>query len=375
MISASTPLPVELIGALERLDVSLRSNRIDQRALDAVLTLIDALDPEYIPAAEVSFRRHLLMMEQFVTRLPRTPAPVASGTVWRLARRLLSASAKPLHAAEMISVLHRDGKPDLDLLARAPRLAIIYLRHENGFVREAALKALAAEAVTPFVLASIAYRLNDWVSPVRLAAVDAIDRILPLTSDTTIMKAAPFLVLHSAEWERWKEHAHVLDGMLHRPSAIARIVDFVVESGARGTVALLQYCLPVPAIDQHLPRLARHARTPAVRAIASEALITGTARWPTGWEAFWIDKYAGKKGRKRTYACRAIESSATAQATLIDAAADRAATVRKIAADAIINGLANPETWAVVVSRLQNDPNRGVRERVEFARRNRGNGD
>lgn len=76
MISASTPLPVELIGALERLDVSLRSNRIDQRALDAVLTLIDALDPEYIPAAEVSFRRHLLMMEQFRRGCPG-PAPVA----------------------------------------------------------------------------------------------------------------------------------------------------------------------------------------------------------------------------------------------------------------------------------------------------------
>jgi hypothetical protein len=161
MTGATATLPAELTAALASLNTGMGAKRIDRRALDAVLTALDTLDPACVPAAEASFRRHVHMPKHFWTSSPRSPVSVRAGPIWTLARWLTRTSpARP----GLVYTVHRDGAADLKILAHNPDIAQIFLRHENGFVRQAALEAIPAAEPSPFAVASIVYRLNDWVA-------------------------------------------------------------------------------------------------------------------------------------------------------------------------------------------------------------------
>jgi hypothetical protein len=68
-----------------------------------------------------------------------------------------------------------------------PFHAPVLMFNRSGYVREAALKALSQLPDTPFFLAALVWRLNDWVGPVRRAAEDCATRELPRLSTRTIV--------------------------------------------------------------------------------------------------------------------------------------------------------------------------------------------
>src|SRR6187402_1518280 len=59
----------------------------------------------------------------------------------------------------------------IDLLRTVKGLEYVFLFHRNGYLREAALHKLDGAMPSAFFFAAVAYRLNDWVQPVRQAAL------------------------------------------------------------------------------------------------------------------------------------------------------------------------------------------------------------
>jgi hypothetical protein len=92
-----------------------------------------------------------------------------------------------------------------------PVHAPVLMFNRSGYVREAALKAVNQLPDTPFFLAALVRRLNDWVEPVRRAAEESAKRELPRLSTRTVVGTAPFLLERMAHWA---------DGVRHRRSCL-----------------------------------------------------------------------------------------------------------------------------------------------------------
>jgi hypothetical protein len=84
-----------------------------------------------------------------------------------------------------------------------PIYAPVLMFNRSGYAREAALKAIKQLPDTPFFLAALVWRLNDWVAPVRRAAAQCANRELRRLSVGTIVGAAPFLLERMPYSRRW----------------------------------------------------------------------------------------------------------------------------------------------------------------------------
>lgn len=84
------------------------------------------------------------------------------------------------------------------------------------------------------------------------------------------------------------------------------------------------------------------APNPAVRAIAANTMIAGTARWPVGTQYEWIDKSMGRRRQVFRFETRAVAVAVPKDDLLAIAAADRSAQVRKVAMQALIDA---PDRW------------------------------
>jgi hypothetical protein len=100
-----------------------------------------------------------------------------------------------------------------------PAHAPAFMFNRSGYVREAALKAVSQLPDTPFFLAALVWRLNDWVEPVRRAAEDCANRELPRLSIRTIVATAPFLLERMPHWGRWGSPPAIMLDTLAGPTA------------------------------------------------------------------------------------------------------------------------------------------------------------
>jgi hypothetical protein len=95
------------------------------------------------------------------------------------------------HGADLSWYAYGNPRPRARVwLAREPSPAVLFLFHRDGFIRQAALDVLPATAVTPFVFAGLARRLNDWVEQVRTAAVGCAARLFPDLDAIIVVDAA-----------------------------------------------------------------------------------------------------------------------------------------------------------------------------------------
>jgi hypothetical protein len=98
--------------------------------------------------------------------------------------------------------------------------APVLMFNRSGYAREAALKAIKQLPDTPFFLAALVWRLNDWVEPVRRAAAQCANRELPRLSVGTIVGAAPFLLERMPYWRRWSSTPAIVLDTLARPDCL-----------------------------------------------------------------------------------------------------------------------------------------------------------
>jgi hypothetical protein len=184
---------------------------------------------------------------------------------------------------------------------------VSYIRHDDGYVREAALER-AIELASPRLLEAIAERLNDWVPQVRVRAQQAIRGLLPSLDAAAILRTLPAVQHLSrtgrtdhAPWIAEFEQASIrqlgvqaiLDGLRSPDARIARACYRLLGTyQLTDPVALVRQVLPhsadilvsrraVDAIDgmpvaarRGLYGLALSSRYGMLRAIALRKLLT-----------------------------------------------------------------------------------------------------
>ncbi|MGB6120162.1 MAG: hypothetical protein WBF87_18260, partial [Mesorhizobium sp.] len=156
----------------------------------------------------------------------------------------------------------------------------------DGFVRETSLQRIHGGAPTPFFLAGIVLRLNDWVPEVRRAAQYCAARVFPATKAATIVAAAPFIMGRRWQWSRWTSERSLVDAMFDRADLAAELSVWFLVARQGPIGRLLRDALRRPTLDAYLEKMAVDAWSPAVRSIALDCLIERRARWRSGrkWE-------------------------------------------------------------------------------------------
>lgn len=262
----------------------------------------------------------------------------------------------------------RTREGHLPALAQAPGLAHLYLFHADGFVREAALRALSAPPASAFEIAAIALRLNDWVPEVRAAARKYAERTFPAISPEVAATSAEHLFTQIELRRRWSEEDRdILIALFGRADTLAAMADRVMQMRSGPAARLLRQTLRNPAIDAFLPGLAATAHLTSVRAIALDALIMRRARWITGFERQWIDKIYGVSRRVPVFVERPIVHDLDVEALVAEAARDRATSIRKVTCTWLIAQMtALSPAMLEVVARLAEDKTPSVRDRAQF---------
>ncbi len=262
MTGASLHLPAELDAALRRLGKKIEAGA--QLDVDAALA---AQHLAALPASDV------IRLESDI---------VLAGELWRRGE-----------AYRFIPRLW-GWKSEAEQLSSAPLLAHVMIFHRDGHLREAALKAIAGPIPSAFLSAAICWRLNDWVRPVREAAVECIERCFGVTDPGIIAETLAALMIRRNSWGRWESERERSDRLLARADVAQSMVD-IFERRSTGPMArVLRACLAGPHLDACLSDIFASAAQPAVRAVALGAMINGEVASPNGRHEYqWIDKSMG----------------------------------------------------------------------------------
>ncbi len=331
-------LPADIVDELRKAEPVLALNKWNAAHVERVLSILDTLPPAMVVRADYELRWVLGLYDS---------APY--GTAYWRPGSILAAQ-------------------DVARLARVPDLAYLFLFHSNGRLRERALECLRSGARSPFFLAAIALRLNDWAAPVRSAAVACADTVFPLTDSSIVEAAAYFLLAQRYEWCRWTvTETAPLDRALQRADVAERLIGTLLDATSGPVGPLFRSALRGTGFDRWLPRLALEARHPELRKVALQALIQRTVRWPSHRERRWIDKSQGRYREALVFASRPVESDVLAEQALMMAARDQSVTVRRIAVITLLTEGRSLAGFAEAAALLINDKNRALRERTAYA--------
>lgn len=236
----------------------------------------------------------------------------------------------------------------------------------NGHIREAALGRISGPLPTAFYLATVAYRMNDWVAQVRAAAINCAYRTFSTTTSAVVVKATPLLLGQRWQWGRWTIGQSMIDSLLGR----REVVDGLFRGMEGGpTAQLFKQALRSDRNDDRLLEFATEAASPQVRSIAMKALIEGKVQWVEGHQWVSIDKLYNKWRRRPLMQERALEPSLPVADILELAATDRSPVVRKVAADGLIRLRRQLPNTQQVALLLRDDKSRAIRERIEWVER------
>jgi hypothetical protein len=260
----------------------------------------------------------------------------------------------------------RKAFSEVELMQAEPGYAWLFLFHGNGYVREAALKAIKTPPASPFFFAALAWRLNDWVGPVRQAAVACAGRVLVHTDFNTAAHSALYLLPRRFSWGRWGDELHALDTVFMRQDIIARLADLLTEGTTGALATCLRCAMRYPQMDEHLVRLAVEAIQPQVRAVAYRDLVSGEAIWPEGFQWLWTDKAYGIRRRVPAFGSRPLPGTKPIDTLITEGVHDRSTAVKIVVADALVrvrDQVSNAET---LIKLLANDRSPSVRLRADF---------
>jgi hypothetical protein len=296
----------------------------------------------------------------------------AAGDVGRLVARLSILSPKAIHEIEaMVGVLPwtatREFRrasfvvPSGPISEIEPAHAPLLMFNRSGFVREAALRAIDQLPDTPFFVAALVWRLNDWVQQVRRAAEDCALRVLPGLSSQTIAEAAPFLLERMPYWGRWEGTPQIVLDALARHDCVAELA-LRFETALRGALRLA-------LLDDHLLPLSRKAKRPEFRAAALKALIDGEINWITHYKWEWVDKRYGITRGVPVLERRPVSRPIPVDALIIQGAADRSPMVRRVAASGLVRHAGDIANVERIISLFDGDGSPGVRWRMDYLAR------
>lgn len=260
----------------------------------------------------------------------------------------------------------RSVPSERELLKTNNDFAWLFLFHPSGHLREAALDCINDPPRSPFFFSSLAWRLNDWVQPVRQAAERCAERVLQRTVPDVAASAALYLLDRHLVWGRWSNESGALDRIFEREDVTAGLAAQLARLPTGPLANCLRHALRYPAMDKHLPRLASTAIQPAVRAVAYRCLMSGKATWTIGFEWAWVDKVYGLRKRVPKLETREIQRTDSVAEIIKEAIRDKSNVVRIVAADGLIAAQSQLPNAEELIARLANDKSPAVRERADF---------
>lgn len=250
-------------------------------------------------------------------------------------------------------------------------LASVFMFHGDGRIREEAIHNLHEPMLAPANVYALYWRLNDWAPEVRQASLAAVNRVMPPTEASIIVPALWAILPYAYTWGRWSEEgAKEIDKILTRPDVATVFLDEIKSTRRSHLGLIFRQLSKTPWIDLHVESVFRDAPLPHIRAIALDMLLTCSARWPTGQKRrVWTNRSVGEFRTEPVFAKREITIEVDAIELIAAGAMDRSAMVRRRAVDGLIALRHNPDIIAAmpqIVTHLREDPNIGVRTRIEF---------
>lgn len=338
---AKSALPPLIRAELETFGTELAEGRADRGKVQAIRSQLDHLPPASISRIDSEIAYLARMFHQ-----PREIRVVPS-----LLSRLPSFTRELSHSA---------------LLQKTAGLEYLFIFHRDGWLREAALNRISAPPSSPFYFAAVSYRLNDWVPQVRSAAKACAERIFSKAAPALAARSALFLLERRQVWSRWDDEASVLDEVFARQEVVDELAAILLTAVTGPMGRIFRQSLRQPQLDRHLTTLAREATMPAVRVVALQTLLDGSAQWPIGFKCQWIDKSLGISRRVTDFAEREIERTDSLESLLETGAQDRSAAVRRVAASGLIRHRSTISNADAIIQLLRDDRSSAVRERVQF---------
>ena len=263
----------------------------------------------------------------------------------------------------------RTPKTGQELMRDNPAYAWLFLFHPNGYRREAALDAIQTPPASAFFLAALAWRLNDWVPSVRQAAARCAARVLQRAPTDIAANGAIYLLDRRVVWGRWRDEANNLDPLFARADVMAALASYLQDQQTGPAASRLVHALRFPAMDAHLLQLATAAKQPSVRALAYRTLISGQTAWTVGFDWVWVDKSFNKRRRLPRLATRAVSRPLPLADLIRQAAQDKSAMVRKVAADGLIAIRPELENADKLIALFAADASPAVRARADYLMR------
>ena len=329
-------LPDLVQGRLRRLGEDIRSGRNLAPGLEAVFAEFDLLPPELAVPGD----REVASLCGLNGGLRISPSGPVTAVSW-------------------------DG----GLLARSPGLEWICIFHGDGRLREQGLDRIKLPPRNAFLFAALAVRLNDWAWQVRAAAERCARRVFPATAPGIVADTAMFLLRRKRHWQRWTGEILALNDALLRPDVAGPLADRIASRRSGPGANVLAEALRGAAMETYLPEIARTAAQPGVQAAAFRCMIERRATWFESYGREWVDKSLGISRRVPVLGGRPLNVATLREETIAQAAADPAAAVRKVAADALIKYRRELRGLKTIAESMLSDPNPGVRERLAFLMR------
>ncbi len=263
------------------------------------------------------------------------------------------------------------AREELWAVQNVPDLPLVFMFHGDGRIRQEALRNLKGPLPTSANVYGLSWRLNDWVPQVNQAAYGAFERTMPQTSAEVIVPALIAILPHINSWGRWPpEGPKAINSLLSRPDVAAKLLGLISTTREPRLGEIFRELSRNDWIDQHIHHVFLTAPLPHIRTMALDILLSQRARWPTGKTVkVWIDRSMGQYRTERVFCERKLSISANKIELLSSGALDNSAMVRRRTADGLIalrHHRDLRDELDSIVGILQNDPNIGVRNRVEF---------
>jgi len=241
----------------------------------------------------------------------------------------------------------------------------ILIHSPHGDMREKAVMNIASPETDEMALAALFVRANDWVEPVRNAAMDRLATAIPKVDSEVLQRFVPIILERVSNWKRGG--ARILDLVEARGDWSSILANTFLNETSGPLARHLREVLEKNTLDDQLVEFATEARSSFVRQVAAEAVLTRRARWQTGVDYEWIDKPMNLRRKVAVFSTRDLPTSENDRLRVLRLAAqDKSAQVRKLAADVLIrDGLGDGEIERL----LSADAAPSVRSRLEFAQR------
>jgi hypothetical protein len=256
---------------------------------------------------------------------------------------------------------------DSKLLLKAPGLEYLYIFHRNGRLREQALNQIQGPLPNSFIVAAIAWRLNDWAPQVRASAVNCAKRCFDKTDPAVLARFFLSTLYQQESWARWRDQEReLISWQLRRSDVTSELAQLMLSERNGPLPSALTYVSRFPEIDCHLESLAKNAINPGIRAIALRALIELEARYANGTQWRWINKPMGQRRKEPRIECRKLTITTNRKELYLLGLGDKSAIVRRIALSGIIKFDRHGLEYQKLAREYLSDPSPSVRARAEF---------